>query len=248
MMKEIDFLPEWYKSGRRRQISYRTQYVALGCVFVAMMAWSFTAAHTVSKANAELAQVTSRASGAESASLEFIRLKDQVTGLQKKADILEAIDSRIDVASVLAEISFLIGKKIVLSKVEFIAKRFAGKQDGKPNRGFVVRVAGGNLGGKGAPLLGDVRFKVMISGVAADSSEVAELICKMEDSPYFCLVYPSFSRSKKINPVGRKSPGGTAAASVRTFGGVKAGSRFEREDYRASEFEISCYLANYVQR
>ncbi|KKL15133.1 hypothetical protein LCGC14_2508670, partial [marine sediment metagenome] len=23
IMKEIDFLPEWYKSGRRQQISYR---------------------------------------------------------------------------------------------------------------------------------------------------------------------------------------------------------------------------------
>lgn len=237
MMKEIDFLPEWYKSGRRRQISYRTQYVALGCVFVAMMMWSFTAAHTVSKANAELAQVTSGGSGAENASLEFVRLKDQVTGLRKKADILEAIDSKIDVASVLAEISFLIGKKIVLSKVEFIAERFAGKQHGKPNRGSVVRAAGGNFGGKGAPPLGDVRFKVVISGLAADASDVAELICKMEDSPYFCLVYPLFSRSKKINPVGRKS-----------LSGVKAGSSFDREDYRASEFEISCYLANYIER
>ncbi len=82
-----------------------------------------------------------------------------------------------------------------------------------------------------------MRFKVVIAGVAASAGRVATLICKLEDSPYFCLVYPLFSRSKKINPVGRKS-----------LSGLKAGSSFDREDYRASEFEISCYLANYVQR
>lgn len=247
-MKEIDFLPEWYKSGRRRQISYRTQYVALSCVFVAMMVWSFVATHTVKKANAELAQVTSRALGAESASQAFVELKDQVTRLHKKANILEVIDSKIDVASVLAELSFLIDERIVLSKVEFVAERFVGKQGGKPNRGGVVRAAGGNFGGKGALSLGDVRFKVVISGVAADSSEVAELICKLEDSSYFCLVYPSFSRNKKINRFRSKSPGRTGAASVRTYDRVKATAEFGQEDYQASEFEISCYLANYVER
>jgi hypothetical protein len=35
-MKEIDFLPEWYKNGRRRRMRYRTQYAVLGCIFVVM--------------------------------------------------------------------------------------------------------------------------------------------------------------------------------------------------------------------
>ena len=222
-MREIDFLPKWYTSGRRRQISYRTQCVALGGVFVVMMVWSFVASHSISKATAELAQEAARQAEVESASREFAAVKSEVTRLQEKVKFIEEIDSKIDVASVLAEVSFLIDEKIVLDKVEFGAERFAGKQEGRPGGGSAVRAARAEFGGKGAPLLGDVRFKVVIGGVAADAGDVAALICKLEDSPYFCQVYPSFSRNKKIK--------------------VRAG-----EDLQVSEFEISCYLANYREK
>jgi len=55
-MKEIDFLPTWYRSSRRRQISYRTQYAGLVGIFVVMMVWNFIATHLLSKATAKLAQ------------------------------------------------------------------------------------------------------------------------------------------------------------------------------------------------
>jgi Tfp pilus assembly protein PilN len=225
IMKEIDFLPEWYKSGRRRQISYRTQYVALGGVFVVMLVWNFIASHSISKARGELTQMAPKQTEAESVSREFAKIKSQVTRLQKKAKILDEIDSKIDVASVLAEMSFLIDEKIVLSKVDFRAEGFVDKQGGKASgyRGSAVRVARGNFAGKQTQQLGDVRFKIVVNGVASDASDVAELICKLEDSPYFCLVYPSFSRSKKM----------------------KVGKSLTGKDFQATEFEIACYLANY---
>ena len=224
-MKEIDFLPEWYKSGRRQQISYRAQYAALGGIFVVIMVWNFIATHSISKATAELALGAERQAEAKNVSREFAGIKSQVTQLQEKAKSIEEIDSKIDVANVLAELSFLIDEKIVLGKVEFGAERFADIQKSKANAGSTVRVARAKFGGKGAQLLGDVRFKIMISGVAADASDVAELICRLEDSPYFCQVIPSFSRSKKI----------------------KVGMSSAREDLQVTEFEISCYLANYRQ-
>jgi hypothetical protein len=216
-MRKIDFLPKWYTSGRRRQISYRTQCVALGGVFVVMMVWNFVAAHSVSKAAAKLTDGTARQAEAESTSREFAKIKSEVTSLQKKVKSIEKIDSRIDVASVLAEMSFLIDGKIVLNKVEFSAEKFAGRQKGKSDRGSAVRVARPQLAGKDAPLTGDVRFKVVIGGVAADASDVATLTRRLEDSPYFCQVYPSFSRSKKM----------------------KVGTG---KDFQVSEFEIGCYL------
>ena len=222
-MKEIDFLPEWYKSGRRRQISYRAQYVALGGIFVVIMVWNFIATHSISKATAELALGAERQAEAKNVSREFAGIKSQVTQLQKKAKSIEEIDSKIDVANVLAELSFLIDEKIVLGKVEFGAERFADIQKSKANAGSTVRIARAKFGGKGAQLLGDVRFKIVISGVAADASDVAELICRLEDSPYFCQVIPSFSRSKKM----------------------KVEMNSAREDLQVTEFEISCYLANY---
>ena len=224
-MKEIDFLPEWYKSGRQRQISYRTQVLGLGGVLVMMIVWNFIAAHSISKARAEVEQGKAMQAEAESVSREFAGIKSEVTGLQKKVKSMEEIDSKIDVASVLAEMSFLIDDNIVLSKVEFDAERFVNEQGGKASRRTrtAARVAGGNFVGKGALPLGDVRFKVVINGVATDAGDIAELICKLEESPYFCLVYPSFSRNRKMN----------------------AGSG---KNFQESEFEIACYLANYREK
>jgi len=224
-MKEIDFLPEWYKSGRRRQLSYRTQYIALVGIFVVMMVWNFIASRSVSKRQAELAQSQSNQAQVQSVSLEFDRIKNEVRELQKKADTLEQIDSRIDVANVLAEMSFLMDKKIVLSKVELHAENFVDGHKGKMKTRSGVRAARTNLGRSGKPLLGDVIFKVVINGVAADSSNVAELVCKLEDSPYFRQVTSSWQNRE-----------------------IKAGTSSAGENYQASEFEISCYLANYQQQ
>ena len=222
-MKEIDFLPEWYKSGRRRQISYRTQYIALCCIFVVMMTWNFATVRSVSKAAAELTQEAAKQGGSENVSQKFAEIKSEVTRLRKKSETIEKIDSKIDVAGVLAEMSFLVDEKIMLSKVEFFAEKFAEERKAKPNSGSAVRVAGGNFAGKEARPLGDVRFKMVISGVASDASDVADLVCKLEDSPYFCQVIPSFSQNREIK--------------------VEMGAA--GENLRISEFEIRCYLANY---
>ena len=225
-MKDIDFLPEWYKSGRRRQISYRTQYVALGGIFAVMMVWNFGAAHSVSKAMAELDQETVRQVEAEKASREFSMVKSKVTELLKRAGILKDIDSRLDMVSVLGEMSFLTDKKIVLSKLEFKGEKFPGDQTRRLGRplGSAVRVVSGDSAGRGALPLGDARFRVLIEGVAADTSDVAELVCKLEDSPYFFEVTSSWQNRKILM---------TAES-----GGEKC---------QVSAFEISCYLANYRQ-
>ena len=221
-MKEIDFLPSWYRSDRRQQISYRTQYAALGGIFVVMLAWNFVTTASISRATAKLAQAKSNIAGVETTSQEFNKIKIEVTKLQEKATVLEQIDSKIDVANVLAEVGFLLDKNIVLSKLELTAERFADKKKSNPNSGSAIRVVGTNSGKKSLPL-GDVRFKVVLSGVASDAGDVAALICKLEDSPYFRQVIPSFSRNTKLKRAG----------DIKT------------EDLQASEFKITCELANY---
>jgi hypothetical protein len=233
-MKEIDFLPTWYRSGRQRQISYRTQYAGIGGIFVVMMVWNFIATHSLSKAKAVLAEVELKSASAESAAQEFAKIKTEAAHLQEKARTIEEIDSKIDVANVLAEISFLVDKKIVLSKVEFVAEKSGGKQEGKPKSNSTVKVVSSNFSGKEAPPLGDVRFKVLINGVASDASDVAALICKLEDSPYFCQVIPLFTRNKEMNPA---PPRGAGMKTAKVGG----------EKFQVSEFEINCNLANYQQ-
>jgi hypothetical protein len=245
-MKEIDFLPEWYKSGRRRQISYRTQCVALGGMFVVMMAWHLVSIRSVSKATAELAQMAPKQSQAQSVSGEFKKVESELAELQRKARVIEEIVSRIDVASVLAEMSFLVDAKIILSKVEFTAEQFDQTSEQKATSASVVRVASGSFGGKQAPLLGKVRFKIVINGVASDPSDVAELICRLEDSPYFCLVRPSFSRYKTVD-AGSSSTAGGDTRTAKTSGQMRTDAQPAAAKYQVSEFEISCYLANYRQ-
>jgi hypothetical protein len=231
-VKEIDFLPEWYKSGKRRQIGYRAQYAILGGMLVVMVVWNLVATYLVSKASRELAAAQPKQREAELISQEFDTIQSQVTKLQKKADIIASIDSRINVANVLAELSFLIDEKVVLSRVKMVAERFAEDATGRRPSVRVAsdRRSASEADGSGSPQ--QVRFKVVINGMAVDASHVAELISRLEDSPYFCLVYPSFSRNTQI-----KGRIGKLAAEENDWQ--------PPESYQVSEFEISCYLANY---
>lgn len=239
-MKEIDFLPEWYKSHKRRSASYRVQCVVVGGIFAIMMVWNYFAASSISRAEAEIARLAGGNAGAQGATLRYSQLKAQIGGLQKQAATIENIDSRINVAGVLAELSFLIARPTVLSRVELTAEKFTdGVSSGGSKRGGGLVKAVRTKSSEAAALpLVDVRFKVVIGGVAPGSSDVAALICRLEDSPYFFNVVPSYSRNTVIRPVG--GPAGRSSD-------VKSGDGKAAADIRASEFEISCYLANYRQ-
>lgn len=235
-MKEIDFLPEWYKSGRQRQISYCRQYIALGILLMVLLVLHFVVTQSISKATAKVAAETPIALAAETKLARFAEIRNQVKELQEKARVIDELDSKIRVGNVLAEISYLIDERIVLSSVEFVAERFGeGRQ--KRRAGSAISVDRTRSVGKGPAVRGDVRFKVIVKGVAAAASDVAVLVCKLEESPYFCQVVPSFSRNKKIK-AGTNVVGGAANVS-------KVSPPRRGEGLDVSEFEISGYLANY---
>jgi hypothetical protein len=133
--------------------------------------------------------------------------------------------------------------------VEFVAEKFVGRREAKPSprAGAVVRVVRAKSGEKRGLPLGDVRFKVVMSGVAADGRDVAALTCKLEDSPYFCQVVPSFSRNAKISI---KSDSSLHAETDVVEGTVETKNRVRKAEgnIQVSEFEINCYLANYREQ
>ncbi|MHC4475327.1 MAG: hypothetical protein ACYTEL_06770 [Planctomycetota bacterium] len=224
-MKEIDFIPEWYKSGRRRQVSYRTQYAVLGCVLGVMVVWNIVTAGSISKARAQFTQQSARQAQMQEASREYVEIEQQVAELREKATSILEMDSRIDVAGVLGEVSFLVDRRMVLSKVELTTEPLMTEQKGKGKNGSAVRAAS-DKNGSGKPMpFGPVRFKVFISGVASDASDVAELVRKFEESVYFCEVTSSW-RDKQI----------------------AAGTSSAKKDIQATGFEMDCYLANYQQK
>jgi hypothetical protein len=179
-------------------------------------------------------------------SKELASFRSAVEELQKKASTVENIGSKIHVASVLAEISFLIDEDIVLSKVEIVAEKFSQEPDGRQAGRSVVRVARATSSKQQNLPLGDVRYKVIISGVAADAGDVAEMICKFEESPYFCLVYPAYSRNR-ILTVARDRTAGNTTKTDRVSPDDRQATALAKSRYQATEFEISCYLANYRQ-
>jgi len=248
-MKEINFLPEWYKSDKRRKVSYRTQYIAISSVFVVMMVWSFVATRSISKDRAQIAQMATKQAQANIVSSKYAGLENEIQALRKNAKSIEEINSKIDIASVLAEMSYLIDERIVLQKLEFIAEKFVNEQDANksPSKGSVVRVVQSHMSNKKELPLGSVRFKVVIAGVAADTNDVAALMCKLEDSPYFWNVVLSYSRGNE--EIGIKNSS-SFRARTNVVQGIEQNKSLVRgagvqEKIQVNEFEINCYLANY---
>jgi len=214
---------------------------------VVMVVWSFITTHSISRARAQYAQMAANQAQAEKVSAKLAELQNEISVLRQNSDSIEEIDSRIDVAGVLAELSFLIDEKIVLRKAEFIAEKFVDENDDKSSPAAVVRVVQANSGNNKELPLGNVRFKVVIAGVAADASDVATLMCKLEDSTYFCQVVLVFSRGDTEIGIERASSSfvetDVAGGAVKSKDGVRESG--VQSKIQINEFEINCYLANY---
>lgn len=243
-MKDIDFLPDWYTSGKRRQIACRTQYVALAGILAVMVVWNVVVGRSVTKAEARVEQMTARHARVEDVSKEFDEMRGQIRQLQKQAGTIDSVDSRVDVAGVLGELSCLIDESVVLKKVDLIAEKFAnaGKASNRAVPGSIVRAV--RIPGNTSTnvLTGDVRFKILIGGIAADGGDVMSLVSKLEDSEYFFHVELSYSRNSRIRT---GAGGGNRPGEARMSGQVERDRSGDTMD--VSEFEISCYLANYLE-
>jgi hypothetical protein len=111
----------------------------------------------------------------------------------------------------------------------------------------VIRAVQSDSVARGELPMGDVRFKVLISGVAADASDVAALICKLENSPYFCQVVLSFSRNTDID-VRKSDTLRLQKDYTQELSSTRRDEHKTEGSVRVSNFEINCYLANYLEQ
>ena len=246
IVKDIDFLPEWYKSGRRRQVSYRTQCYVLGGIFVVMVVWNFVTSHSMSKARAQVVELATMQTQAENVSTKLVELKNEMNLYHKREGLVEKIDSKIKVASVLEEISYLVDERIVLSKIELNAEKLADDEP-SPQANAVLRAVKSKYNTRQEPPIGDVRFKVLIAGVAVGASDVATLICKLENSPYFSQVELSFSRNTDLVTGSDNSPYQRAKLTPVSTNSLRSDGE-SKGKIQVSRFEVSCYLANYQEQ
>jgi len=239
-VKEIDFLPEWYKEGKRRRVYMCRQCVALGIIFLAMVGYNTIAAQKIAHATAGLAQLEDQRIQAENVMHRFDMLSKELGEYQTEVKSLAQMDSRIELAAVLAEISHIIGGRIVLSRVEFISEPVSQTDEAQNRNRSAVRAAGTSRDSTKPGLLGDVRFRILLAGVAASPKDVGELVCRLEESFYFQDVHPSFSRPGKVEV-------STARPRLQTNRGTKNPATELKETIPVSDFEITCYLANYEE-
>jgi hypothetical protein len=189
------------------------QYAAILCLVAAMIGWSFFAAQSLSKAQAIIRQ--QQLSPAQKQMLdECVQIQTQLSELGRQADVIRKLDSKVIIADILAELSFLMDSRLLLTRLDIQAEDFGDNGQSGADGSGSVRVAK-RISGGSASLVGDVRFKIGLEGIACEAGDAAGFICKLESSPYFCQVIPGFSRTGKMK---------------------------ERE---ISEFGINCYIANY---
>ncbi len=215
-MKEIDFLPQWYERGKRRRKSYHRQYVEVTFLFFALVLWSFIGGDFLSEAQARLQHSHDFLTANAPFNAEYRRLQAECEQLQQKADILEKLDTKIDVSNILGELSFLISDDIILKKLDIRPQSFNLRVAGA--RRSNVRLGSAQNGGETALPQMPLRFEVVISGIGVAPAAVAQLISRLESSTYFLRVIPGLMQNK------------------------------ETKGYQITEFEISCYLANYVEK
>jgi Tfp pilus assembly protein PilN len=216
-MKDIDLLPEWYTRGKRKQQNLRSQYMVLAGVVAIMVVWNLISANSLSSARAQLESGGARLEKSQAFIDAAAQLTAQIDKLNQKTKLLEQIDSRVNIANVISELSFLVDGKIVLSNVILEAGSFEQKQ-----KSGGIRVAGSAANNNSEEHFGQVRFTVVIRGIADQTADVGKFVRRLEESDYFSDVSLEFSRNKIIKSA---SAGGEA-----------------RE---VSEFEINCNLANY---
>lgn len=237
-MKEIDFLPDWYKEGKRRRAQMRRQYAALTMIFLGMLTYNLSVSHRINRASADVARLDQRRIHAESTLHQFNRISKDLSEYQKKVNSIETVDSRIDLAAVIAEISHVIGEQVVLSRIEFNSEALSARVTKSQSKtgGSAVRAV--TTGGTSGPsvILGDVRFRVVLAGVASSSADVGALVCRLEESPYFHDVLPAFSRGKDVQ-----------IPAAGTFGSTGGRTTQVMDIFQVFEFEIGCYLSNYEE-
>ena len=215
-VKEIDFLPEWYKAGRKRKVSYKRQYTAITSLFMVLVVWSFVVDHSASIADAKIKQRRNFIGINQGITSEYNQIKSELQRLKAKADLLDKLSPTVNFAHVVAELSFVVNENIMLSLLDIVAEEIE-KPEVKPTTAKAVVKLGSSVSASDEAITeADYRFKVTIAGIAAGAPEVATLISRLESSPYFCNIVPGFSKTKEI------------------------------DGYLVTEFEISCFVANYV--
>lgn len=216
-MKEIDFIPEWYKANRKRRQRYIRQYTLIGTLFALMVIWSFIVGGHIRTVRAEVTEIETAMQKGKQWVEEAATLEQDVALMRMKTTLLEDITPRTAVSAIIGELSYLIQKDIVLTELSMVNEPIQKEQPTDVVTTAAVVQVGTQSDASGKPsVIGrPSRVRVLLSGIAAAQSDAAGLIARLENSDYFDEVSLVFSRPKKL------------------------------KENTVTEFKIRCYVADY---
>lgn len=217
-MTEIDFIPSRYHRDRQRRIWFRQRYAT---IVLALAVWSvgtMLAGRFIARAHGQLAALQdSYEKGLRKVDLAN-QMEVRLMELTQKTQMLERLCPRTNVSAVLAELTARVGERVLLSNLQIAQMPVEPEtSDAGGASGSAVRL-GGTAGGKPASALPQEAMcsSVVLTGIAANAGDVANLIARLEESDYFSRVSPRFSRNK------------------------------EMEEENVTEFEVECIVSDFI--
>jgi hypothetical protein len=141
----------------------------------------------------------------------YIDLQALVSDLQRQSDVLDRLDTGVKISDSLGELSYLAGENIIFTTLDYRGEVFKSESISSQHS---VRLKNVRSAKKDSMPSENMRFKLVLKGVAANAADVTAFIARLEESDYLCQVIPGILKNIK--------------------------------DTSAADFEISCYIANYI--
>ena len=118
-MRDVDFLPQWYKDRRRQRSIVQKQYLALSVLFLSMMVWNAFAVRSIRSASAALSLAEQQRIRSERVSAVFDQLSTRADELQRMTSTLAALERSWTPAKVWTLLSGFMGTDIQWHGVQF---------------------------------------------------------------------------------------------------------------------------------
>ncbi len=194
-MKEIDFIPEWYKASLRKKVGYKRQYIVLATVFAGMTVGVLMLGLSVSSGQEILSHTRGLDSAYGSIEGKYERLKSRVDAINSKKTLMDRIDPMVNFAAVVAEITHLTPANIIFADINISAEAV---KDNSRQSSRMVLLRTPTTGQK--PVLPDGigRYKLTASGIGADAGHVTMLVSNLKGSAYFRKITLGFMRNKNV--------------------------------------------------
>jgi hypothetical protein len=219
-MKELDFLPDWYRADRQRKHRRQRHYVLFGLVVALLAGWSFFVGQSVRGLQADTRTVEATLEQGMQTIQTAQEMESEIERLSRQAETLAVLTPRTPVSAVLGELSACVSDQIILGRVSLVQEPVIDNNaKTSPAANGVIRLGAARADVPTTAPEGPQRTRVILTGIAAGGADVARLIDRLETSGYFETISPGFSRAKKVG------------------------------DREVTEFEITCGVADYkIQR